>query len=207
MLGLVLTDLVEDRNSFFDGGRFECLGDLRFFCDGLVERLLQAHGNSGRVVRARRFGGFGGDRRRLRFDGGLDGDRMAPQLEPDVVATTRGNDRESILNARRPLDFVFDRGCFHAFDDENDRARFAQRVAAALNDNGVWLSLIGSTEGAAREEGPPRRSARDVMNAIEPSLEILQFRSTEFSVCEQHLKSWLCLSCTRTVPAQPSTRR
>ena len=29
-----------------------------------------------------------------------------------------------------PFDFVFDRGCFHVFDDDHDRARFAQKVAA-----------------------------------------------------------------------------
>jgi len=106
-----------------------------------------------------------------------------------------------------PFEFVFDRGCFHAFDDEHERIRFAQRVAAELVEHGLWLSLIGSTEGPAREEGPPRRSARDVMNAVEPSLEIVQFRSTEFSVCERQLKSWLCLSRKRAIPAQPSTRR
>ena len=106
-----------------------------------------------------------------------------------------------------PFQFVFDRGCFHAFDEDSERVRFAERVAAALVEHGLWLSLIGSTEGAAREEGPPRRSARDVMNAIEPSLEIVQFRSTEFSVYEKQLKSWLCLSRKRAIPAQPSTRR
>jgi hypothetical protein len=45
------------------------------------------------------------------------------------------------------------------------------------------------------------------MNAIEPSLEIVELRSTEFSVCEEHLKSWLCLSRKRAIAAQPSTRR
>ncbi len=106
-----------------------------------------------------------------------------------------------------PFEFVFDRGCFHIFDDEGDRARFAQKVAAHLVVDGLWLSLIGSTEGAARDEGPPRRSAREVMNAIEPSLEIVQLRSTQFTVCDEHLKSWLCLSRKRAGPAQPSTRR
>jgi SAM-dependent methyltransferase len=105
-----------------------------------------------------------------------------------------------------PFQFVFDRGCFHIFDEEGDRARFAQRVVAELVEGGLWLSLIGSTEGAPRDEGPPRRSARDVMSAIEPSLEIMQLRSTEFSVFEQQMKSWLCLSRKRAIPAQPSTR-
>jgi SAM-dependent methyltransferase len=106
-----------------------------------------------------------------------------------------------------PFDFVFDRGCFHVFDDESQRARFAQNVAAGLAEQGLWLSLIGSTEGPPRDEGPPRRSARDVMNAIEPSLEIVQLRSTEFTVRDERMKSWLCLSRKRTLPPQPSTRR
>jgi hypothetical protein len=70
-------------------------------------------------------------------------------------------------------------------------------VADELVEHGWWLSLIGSTEGAPR----------DVMNAIEPALEIVQLRSTEFTVCDEQLKSWLCLSRKRAIAAQPSTRR
>jgi SAM-dependent methyltransferase len=106
-----------------------------------------------------------------------------------------------------PFQLVFDRGCFHVFDKARERARFAQQVAAELVESGLWLSLIGSTEGAPRDQGPPRRSARDVTNAIEPSLEILQLGSAEFSVNEEALKAWLCLSRKRVIPAQPSTRR
>jgi SAM-dependent methyltransferase len=105
-----------------------------------------------------------------------------------------------------PFQFVFDRGCFHTFDEDHERTRFAENVAAALVDGGVWLSLIGSTEGPAREVGPPRRTARDVMNALEPSLELLEFRSREFGVCGEQLKAWLCLSRKRTIAAQPSSR-
>lgn len=106
-----------------------------------------------------------------------------------------------------PFQFVFDRGCFHTFDEDHERTRFAQNVATVLVNGGLWLSLIGSTEGAPRDVGPPRRSARDVINAIEPSLEILQFRSGEFGVCGDELKAWLCLSRKRTMPPQPSSRR
>jgi methyl halide transferase len=105
-----------------------------------------------------------------------------------------------------PFQFVFDRGCFHTFDEDDERARFAQNVAAALVNGGVWLSLIGSTEGPPRESGPPRRSAREVINAIEPSLEIVRFHSAEFGVSEEQLKAWVCLSRKRTIPAQPSSR-
>jgi hypothetical protein len=52
--------------------------------------------------------------------------------------------------------------------------------------------------------GPPRRSAREVTEAIEPALEIVELRSAEFSGI--YAKAWFCLSRQRSVPAQPSTR-
>jgi len=104
---------------------------------------------------------------------------------------------------------VFDRGCFHVFDAAQDQARFAQRVAALLAPGGLWLSLIGSTEGAPRESGPPRRSARDILNAVEPELELVSLRSFEFELMPGEAvapKAWACTSRRRTQPAQPSTR-
>ena len=76
-----------------------------------------------------------------------------------------------------PFDLVFDRGCFHIFDDAEVRARFADRVAALLAPGGQWLSLVGSTEGPPRDTGPPRRSVRDVTAAMEPVLELVELRS------------------------------
>ncbi|MGH8224560.1 MAG: class I SAM-dependent methyltransferase [Gammaproteobacteria bacterium] len=109
-----------------------------------------------------------------------------------------------------PFDFVFDRGCFHVFDEADERARFAERVAAILAPNGRWLSLIGSTEGPARDWGPPRRTARDVVGAIEPALEILELRAVEFqappSAPTAAWAAWFCLSRPRKVPAVPSTQ-
>ncbi len=105
-----------------------------------------------------------------------------------------------------PFDFVFDRGCFHVFDAPEVRARFAALVAGVLRPGGLWLSLIGSTEGAARDTGPPRRSARDIASAVEPVLEIVQLRSIHFDLdLEMPPAAWLCLSRVRAVPAQPST--
>lgn len=103
-----------------------------------------------------------------------------------------------------PFQFVFDRGCFHVFDEPEERARFAANVAAALAPGGVWLSLIGSTEGPPREVGPPRRSAREVILAIEPVLEIVELRAAAFRA--HGTPAWLCLSRRRATPAQPSTR-
>lgn len=107
-----------------------------------------------------------------------------------------------------PFDLVFDRGCLHAFDKAEDRVRFVQRVAALLKPEGRWLSLIGSTEGPEREVGPPRRSARDVIGAIEPELEILELHSIQFRAnLPAPAAAWRCLARPRLVPAQPSTRR
>jgi SAM-dependent methyltransferase len=104
-----------------------------------------------------------------------------------------------------PFQLVFDRGCFHVFDDAGERAKFAAQVASVLAPDGVWLSLIGSTEGPARDTGPPRRSVRDVASAIEPHLEILSLRMDQFS--DPPAAAWVCLARRRVVPAQPSTHR
>jgi SAM-dependent methyltransferase len=105
-----------------------------------------------------------------------------------------------------PFDLVFDRGCFHVFDAADDRSRFAGRVASCLHADGQWLSLIGSTEGPPRDHGPPRRSARDIADAIEPVLEIVQLQAIEFDLhVSTPPRAWLCVSRPRAVPAQPST--
>jgi SAM-dependent methyltransferase len=107
-----------------------------------------------------------------------------------------------------PFDLVFDRGCFHVFDAASERARFAERVAELLAPEGRWLSLIGSTEGPAREEGPPRRSALDIVTAVEPSLAVEELRATGFRVERMATPAaWSFVARRRSVPAQPSTRR
>jgi SAM-dependent methyltransferase len=104
-------------------------------------------------------------------------------------------------------DLVFDRGCFHSFDEENDRLLFARHVSQVLKINGIWVSLIGSTEGAPREMGPPRRTASDVIQAIEPNLEILELRSVFFQTnLPLTPRAWLCIARKRKEPAQLSTR-
>ena len=102
-----------------------------------------------------------------------------------------------------PFRFVFARGCIHVFDEPGERQRFAAQVAAALEPGGLWLSLIGSTEGPPRDVSLPRCSAREVVLAIEPALEIVELRSADF---HNDAKAWLCVSRQRTIPAQPSTR-
>lgn len=105
-----------------------------------------------------------------------------------------------------PFDLVLDRGCFHVFDGTGERARFAARVAGCLAPDGLWVSLLGSTEGPARDHGPPRRSARDIAAAVEPVLEIVELRGARFDAdLPSAARAWVLLARRRGVPAQPST--
>ena len=106
-----------------------------------------------------------------------------------------------------PYDLICDRGCFHTFQEAGDRELFARRVAEALAPDGLWLSLIGSTEGPPRSSGPPRRTAAEIVVAIEPHLRIESLRAVEFGEVNGHVpQAWSCLARRRGVPAQPSTR-
>ena len=123
---------------------------------------------------------------------------------PDLRCSFRTSDFLAAPPLGGLFHFIFDRGCFHVFDEPKERSRFAMHVAAVLEPGGLWLSLIGSTEGPPREVGPPRRSAREITLAIEPALEIVELRSAYFRANE--VKAWFCLSRQRTFPAQSSTR-
>ncbi|MSQ02773.1 MAG: class I SAM-dependent methyltransferase [Myxococcales bacterium] len=109
-----------------------------------------------------------------------------------------------------PFAFVFDRGVWHVFDGAADRDRYAARVSRQLTVGGRWLSVSGSTEGPARETGPPRRSLRDIALAIEPHLELVEVARTRFSAEDDgagQSAAWRCLAGRRDVAAQPSTLR
>lgn len=104
-----------------------------------------------------------------------------------------------------PFDAVVDRGCFHVFGRLEQQQRFVTRVANALRPGGCWLSLIGSTEGAPREHGPPRRTATDVLSVVEPHLQLVTLRESVFNDVHGAPAAWFCLFRRRTEPAQPST--
>ncbi len=93
-----------------------------------------------------------------------------------------------------PFGFVFDRGCFHSFDSDEERKQLAENVAFHLEKEGLWLSLVGSTDGPPREVGPPQRSARDIVIAVELYFEILSLSSSHFdSESLEPPRNWVCL--------------
>jgi SAM-dependent methyltransferase len=70
-----------------------------------------------------------------------------------------------------PFGFVFDRGLFHVFDSDDERRKLAENVHRHLEKYGLWLSLIGNADEVRNTPGPPQRSARDIVNAVEPYFE------------------------------------
>jgi SAM-dependent methyltransferase len=99
-----------------------------------------------------------------------------------------------------PFGFIFDRGCFHSFDSDDDRSRFAQKVAAHLGQAGLWLTLVGSADEHRQGPGPPQRTAREIILAVEPYFEILSLTSTRFeSNRPTPPRAWKCLMQKRHV--------
>ncbi len=78
------------------------------------------------------------------------------------------------------FDLVFDRGCFHCIDSEDDKIKFAKKVAANLNNDGLWLSMIGNADDVAREVGPPTMSAAEICRVVEPHFTILSLTAGYF---------------------------
>ena len=99
-----------------------------------------------------------------------------------------------------PFGFVFDRGCFHSFDSEKDRSRFAENVAAHLETGGLWLTIAGNADEQRRTPGPPRRTAGDIVRAVEPYFEILSLKSSHFGSNRPNPpRAWRCLMQKRCV--------
>ncbi len=93
-----------------------------------------------------------------------------------------------------PFSFAFDRGCFHSFNTDKERKIFAEKVAAHLEKEGLWLSLVGNADEQRNVPGPPQRTARDIVNSVEPYFEILSLVSSHFgSNSPTPPRAWVCL--------------
>ena len=94
-----------------------------------------------------------------------------------------------------PFGFAFDRGCFHAFSSEDERKRFAQNVAAHLDEAGLWLSLAGNAdEDRKGRPGPPQLSAADIVLAAEPYFEVLSLTTSHFGSNNPNPpRAWRCV--------------
>jgi SAM-dependent methyltransferase len=115
-------------------------------------------------------------------------------LEANVKCTFIVSD---ILTSRiegAPFGFAFDRGCFHTLGSDKERRRFAENVHAHLGKDGLWLSLLGNADEQREGPGPPQRTARDIVNAVEPYFEILSLVSGSFGSSRPNPpRVWVCL--------------
>jgi len=93
-----------------------------------------------------------------------------------------------------PFGFVFDRGCLHSVDTDEERRRFAENVASHLEEGGFWLTLAGNADEQVREIGPPQLTARELVAAVEPYCEIISLTASHFgSNQSDRPKAWVCL--------------
>jgi SAM-dependent methyltransferase len=93
-----------------------------------------------------------------------------------------------------PFGFVFDRGCFHSLNSDTERESFAENVAAHLEKDGLWLSLVGNADEQRYGPGPPQRTARDIVNSVESCFEILSLISSYFGSNRPNPpRAWVCL--------------
>jgi cyclopropane fatty-acyl-phospholipid synthase-like methyltransferase len=93
-----------------------------------------------------------------------------------------------------PFGFLFDRGCFHILGSDKERESFAEKINGHLEKNGLWLSIVGNADEQRNGPGPPQRTARDIVNAVEPHFEILSLATGFFgSKSTNPPRAWICL--------------
>ena len=98
-----------------------------------------------------------------------------------------------------PFGFAFDRGCFHSLNSDEERKSFAENVAAHLEKDGLWLSIVGNADEQRDGPGPPQRTARDIVNSVEPYFEILSLVSSHFGSNRPNPpRAWVCLMRKRS---------
>jgi SAM-dependent methyltransferase len=130
-------------------------------------------------------------------------------IDTSEIAIEKAKDKASRVNTKcafllsdvltshligAPFGFAFDRGCFHTLDSAEEREKFVENVNGYLEKDGLWLSLIGNADEHRDGPGPPQRSARDIVNAVEPCFEVLSLVSGSFGGNRPNPpRAWVCL--------------
>jgi hypothetical protein len=79
-------------------------------------------------------------------------------------------------------------------DSDEQRQTFVNHVEGHLEENGLWLSLIGNADDQRLGEGPPKLSAKDIVSAVEPYFEILSLVTSHFQAyLPATPRAWVCL--------------
>jgi SAM-dependent methyltransferase len=99
-----------------------------------------------------------------------------------------------------PFGFIFDRGLFHVFETDEERKKLAENVHRHLGKGDLWLSLIGNADEVRNTPGPPQRSAREIVNAVEPYFEIVSLVSGHFGANRPDPpRAWVCMMRKRAL--------
>ncbi len=111
-------------------------------------------------------------------------------ISPTAVAMARTKGQERHLDATflchdilaappptPPVEFAFDRGCFHIFSERQKANQVAHNIALGLKPGGIWFSLIASAEEPYRGSGPPRHRASALLAAVEPFFSLISLET------------------------------
>jgi cyclopropane fatty-acyl-phospholipid synthase-like methyltransferase len=113
---------------------------------------------------------------------GIDISEIAIGQAKELARSSGGESKFEVLDFMKSdidseYDVVFDKGCFHTFQEEKYRNEFAMRVAESLRGKGFWVCIAGNSDnpdddGDIERYGFPRMSASEIVTAIENSFEI-----------------------------------
>jgi len=99
-----------------------------------------------------------------------------------------------------PFGFAFDRGCFHVFDSDEDRTKFAEHVDRHLGDDGLWLSLVVSADEKRDSPRPTTANCQTNCERRRAYFEILSLVSSHFeTTLPIPPRAWVCLMRKRRV--------
>ena len=77
---------------------------------------------------------------------------------------------------KEKFDLIFDRGCFGVSGPVSNRKKFATKISKLLKNDGVWVSLIGSSENVNDIAGPPQWKIIDIVKAVDKHLQIKEIK-------------------------------
>jgi len=94
---------------------------------------------------------------------------------------------------------AYDCGCFHTMSSVDARNDFVDGVARCLEADGLWLSILGSTDGPPRDHGPPRVSAAELATAVERKFELLSLTTAYYDAnVPSPARAWVMLARLRS---------
>ena len=87
---------------------------------------------------------------------------------------------------------IYDKGTFHNLAGARRRALFARRVARALGEGGIWLTVCGAAEYPGLSSANSALFLTHLVEAVEPYFEILRIEKNKYGVMEpaRDFKAW-----------------